>query len=199
MESFVTIGNTISIMYGMDQTRSGYSFTSFSPGNQTYGITVSAPIIGANTIESYTPKPEVLEVQKLSPIKEKESIDSKNYVEECLRTESVITKEIISRISNPKTLRLLHAAMGMSTEAAELVDMLKKHIFYGKKIDFPNAIEELGDAMWYIGIGVDVLQTTLDEIMSVNIEKLRSRYPEKFTEHNAINRDLKTERKILER
>lgn len=127
------------------------------------------------------------------------NITSENYVENCLRTESEVNDEIISRISKPETLRLLHSAMGISTEAAELVDMLKKHIFYGKKIDFPNATEELGDALWYIGIGVDVLKTTMNEIMSVNIEKLQARYPEKFSEQNALNRDLKKEREILER
>jgi NTP pyrophosphatase (non-canonical NTP hydrolase) len=126
-------------------------------------------------------------------------ITSENYVDAALRTESQIDEHIINRISVPSTLRLLHVAMGTMTEGSELIDMLKKHIFYGKPIDFPNAKEELGDALWYIAIGVDVLKTTLDEIMSVNIEKLQERYPEKFTEYNALNRNLDAERKILEK
>jgi NTP pyrophosphatase (non-canonical NTP hydrolase) len=89
--------------------------------------------------------------------------------------------------------------MGMATEAGEFLDMLKKHIFYGKPMDFVNAKEEIGDQMWYAGLAVDVLQTTFNEVLTVNIDKLKARYPEKFTEEAAINRDLNTERSILER
>jgi NTP pyrophosphatase (non-canonical NTP hydrolase) len=131
-------------------------------------------------------------VDKLAPI------DSSNYVKNACRTESPVTPEMIERISSPDTIRMLHAAMGLSTEAGEFIDMLKKHIFYGKKLDLVNAKEEIGDSMWYVGIAVDVLQTTLNEVMTVNIDKLKARYPEKFTEHHAENRDLDTERNILE-
>lgn len=126
-------------------------------------------------------------------------ITSETYVENVLRTESPVTPEMIGRISNPDTIRLLHGAMGLCTESAELLDMLKKHIFYGKPLDLVNAKEEVGDNQWYAGIIIDVLQTTFDEILTVNIEKLRARYPEKFTEKDAIERDLDTERAILEK
>ena len=122
----------------------------------------------------------------------------KDYVEKALRTESYDFEVMKERLQNEVTIRLLHSAMGISTEAGELLDMLKKHIFYGKPIDFPNAKEEIGDALWYSAIAIDVLKTTLDEVMSVNIEKLKARYPEKFTSENALNRDLKKERIILE-
>jgi len=125
-------------------------------------------------------------------------MNSSNYVENVKRTESDATPEMIARFSNPETIRLIHGAMGLCTEAGELLDMIKKHLFYGKKLDFPNAVEEAGDAMWYIGIISDVLKTTLNEIMTINITKLKTRYPEKFTEYLAENRDLVAERKILE-
>ncbi len=89
--------------------------------------------------------------------------------------------------------------MGLTTEAGEFVDMLKKHIFYGKPIDYVNAKEEIGDTLWYTALAIDVLETTMNEVMTVNIDKLKARYPEKFTEFNAENRDLVTERKILEK
>jgi NTP pyrophosphatase (non-canonical NTP hydrolase) len=120
----------------------------------------------------------------------------KSYV---LNTESQVTPELLARLTNPDTVRLLHAGMGLCTEAGEFLDMLKKHIFYGKKLDFPNAVEELGDVEWYAGIAIDVLRTTFNEVLTINIDKLKARYPEKFTEHHAINRDLETERAILER
>ena len=126
------------------------------------------------------------------------SITSENYVQNVLRSESPVTNELRNRLQNEDTIRLLHAAMGMATEAGEFLDMLKKHIFYGKPMDFVNAKEEVGDQMWYAGLAIDVLKTTFDEVLTVNIDKLKSRYPEKFTEEAAINRDLNTERAILE-
>ena len=130
--------------------------------------------------------------------KESKMITSENYVENVVRSESVITEALTNRISSNENIRLLHAGMGMCTESAEFVDMMKKHIFYGKPLDKVNLREEIGDLLWYIGLAVDVLGTTIDEVMTINIDKLKARYPENFTEHHAENRDLVTERKILE-
>jgi len=126
------------------------------------------------------------------------NITSDNYVENAIKTESVDFDKIKDRLSNKDTIRLLHAAMGASTEAGEFVDMLKKHIFYGKDIDFVNAKEEIGDVLWYAAIAADVLKETMNNIMTVNIKKLKKRYPDKFTENDAINRDTDEERTILE-
>jgi hypothetical protein len=125
-------------------------------------------------------------------------VTSENYVELVTNTESPITPEIIARMSDPQTIRLMHGAMGLCTESAELLDMLKKHIFYGKPLDFVNAAEEVGDNQWYAGLIIDVLKTTMDEILSCNINKLALRYPEKFTDHHAINRNVDAERELLE-
>lgn len=123
---------------------------------------------------------------------------SQNYVQTATATEAPVTQEMIDRISRPEVIRLLHAAIGLATESGEFLDMLKKHIFYGKPLDLINAAEEIGDTMWYTALAVDILKTTLDDVMTVNIKKLAARYPEKFTEHHAENRDLITERAILE-
>jgi len=123
----------------------------------------------------------------------------KDYVKKALRTEVYDFKAIKSRLNDEETIRLLHSAIGLSTEANEFLDMLKKHIYYGKELDLPNIKEEVGDGFWYSAIAIDVLKTTFDEVMSVNIEKLKARYPEKFTSEKAMNRDLDKERKILEK
>ena len=125
-------------------------------------------------------------------------ITSENYVEHVTRTDTPITPELIERLQNPNTIRLLHAAMGMASEAGEMIDMLKKHLFYGTPIDWINAKEEIGDQSWYIGLAIDVMKTTMNEILTLNIEKLQIRYPEKFSEYCAINRNLEAERKLLE-
>lgn len=124
-------------------------------------------------------------------------MNSDNYVENVLRTESCNFEAIRGRLTDDK-IRLLHAAMGLATEAGEFVDALKKHIFYGKELDVINLKEELGDSEWYTGVAIDVLNTTLNDVLTVNIAKLRKRYPEKFTAERAINRDLESEKEILE-
>lgn len=97
-----------------------------------------------------------------------------------------------------KTRRLLHGAIGCGTEAGELLDQVKRHIFYGKDLDAVNVMEECGDLLWYIALTLDSVGYTLEEAMAHNIDKLRARYPKKFTEEAALNRDLVEERKILE-
>jgi len=95
-------------------------------------------------------------------------------------------------------LNLLHAAMGISTESGELMDAFKRKIFYGKELDVVNVKEEIGDLMWYVAILLRELDLDFEELLQVNIDKLKARYPEKFTEENALNRDLDKEREILE-
>lgn len=96
------------------------------------------------------------------------------------------------------TFRLLHASIGITTESGELADTLKKHIFYGKPLDTVNAIEEVGDLLWYAALACEALGTTLEDAMERNIAKLKARYPEKFEAQRAIERDLTAERAALE-
>lgn len=123
-------------------------------------------------------------------------IDSKNYVENVVRTDCVYDEQLITRLVN--SVRILHSAMGLCTEAGEFLDMLKKHIYYGKPFDKVNAIEENGDALWYIGLAIDELKVLMDDVLKQNIEKLKLRYPAKFTETHAIDRNVEIERKFLE-
>jgi NTP pyrophosphatase (non-canonical NTP hydrolase) len=91
----------------------------------------------------------------------------------------------------------VHMIFGMATEIGEITDAIKKHIAYGKSIDWINVQEEIGDLMWYIANFCVINDFKLEEILANNIKKLRIRYPEKFNEYNANNRDLNAERKIL--
>jgi len=92
----------------------------------------------------------------------------------------------------------LHMVLGMQTESAEIADVFKKNLAYNREVDWVNVREELGDLMWYIANICNINEWDLREIMATNIRKLEARYPEKFTNENALNRDLETERKILE-
>lgn len=93
---------------------------------------------------------------------------------------------------------LLHAGMGMVTEAGEFMDALKKRFIYGKPLDRVNLIEELGDKAWYIALALRALDCTFEEMFDRNIAKLRKRFPDKFTQEGALVRDLGAERAALE-
>lgn len=93
---------------------------------------------------------------------------------------------------------IMHMILGMLTELGELSDGYKKALAYGKPLDLVNIKEEIGDLMWYIANFCNIHDWDLGEILQTNIDKLSARYPKKFTEENALNRNLDKERKILE-
>ena len=122
---------------------------------------------------------------------------TKRYEKDVIRTETPITADVIDRMSNPQTIRLLHAAMGLATEAGELLDMLKRHYFYGTDIDFGNAKEEGGDTMFYIGLLVSSIQSGIDELMKSNMAKRQIRYPNGFSKNHALVRDVELEKAVM--
>ena len=122
------------------------------------------------------------------------------FIEEAIKTESCNFTEIAKRLSDKRTIRLLHAATGMVDEAAEFLAVVRKHIFYGKDIDIVNLKEECGDSLWFEAIALHELGFSFEEVMVMVIQKLRKRYHEKnFSSEAAINRDLKEERSELEK
>lgn len=125
-------------------------------------------------------------------------MSNKQYVQDAVVTESKDFTAIGERLAQPENIRILHAAVGLATEAGEVQDALKKHLFYGKPLDKVNLAEEMGDIFWYMAILADVLGVSFDDIQDKNIAKLKARYGDKFTAAAALNRDLETERKILE-
>jgi NTP pyrophosphatase (non-canonical NTP hydrolase) len=94
---------------------------------------------------------------------------------------------------------ILHLLLGMVTEIGELSDIFKKALAYKKEIDWVNVEEELGDAIFYISSFCRINNIDLEKVLETNVAKLESRYPEKFTEYHALNRDLDKEREILEK
>ena len=57
-------------------------------------------------------------------------MNSTDYIKQAKTTESINFDDISKRLNNPKMIRILHSAMGASTEAGELLDAVKKHIYY---------------------------------------------------------------------
>lgn len=89
------------------------------------------------------------------------------------------------------TFDLLHAALGLTSEAGEFADAVKKNVVYGKPLDKENLIEELGDLLWFTSLACDVLNVDMAFVMEENIKKLQKRYPEKYTDFHAISRQDK--------
>ncbi len=96
------------------------------------------------------------------------------------------------------TSRVVHAAVGVVTEAGELQEMVDRCIRRKEPLDRLNLKEELGDILWYVALAADAGGLTLEEVMQRNIEKLEARYKGKFTSEAALNRDLEKEKDALE-
>lgn len=118
----------------------------------------------------------------------------KNFTEAALRTEAPLKDTHVDR----ETMRQLHAAIGISTEGGELLDAFKKALFYGKELDRANVLEEVGDVLWYSALLLDSMGGNFETASATVIEKLKRRFPEKFTQEKALKRDLKAEREVLE-
>ena len=88
--------------------------------------------------------------------------------------------------------RLLTAALGLSAEAGEFTEVVKKIILQGKPYNEDNVFHmkrELGDICWYLAQACMALDTTFDEVIEMNVDKLKERYPGgEFDVHKSENR-----------
>lgn len=83
---------------------------------------------------------------------------------------------------------VINAALGLSGEVGELNDMLKKWVFHEKQLDVEHLKREISDACWYLALMCDLFEFNLDEIMQINIDKLKARYPEGFDTYRVNHR-----------
>jgi len=121
------------------------------------------------------------------------------YLGEVLKTENIDFVGISNRCRDEMTLRILHGVCGIANESGEIMEAVKKYLFYGKPLDNTNLVEELGDLLWYIGITIDALGSSFEEVMEKNVKKLRARYKKgKFDAEDAEHRNLDKEREALE-
>lgn len=83
---------------------------------------------------------------------------------------------------------VLNASLGLSGEVGELNDVLKKWIFHEKQMDIEHLKREISDVCWYLALMCDSFSFNLDEIMQINIDKLKTRYPQGFDIYRANHR-----------
>ena len=90
--------------------------------------------------------------------------------------------------------RLLTAALGLTAEAGEFTEVVKKIILQGKPYNEDNVFHmkrELGDICWYLAQACMALDTTFDEVIEMNVDKLKERYPGgEFDVHKSENRKV---------
>ena len=84
--------------------------------------------------------------------------------------------------------RQIIAALGLAGEAGEFANMIKKISAHGHSINKDKLSEELGDILWYLSEGATACGLELNKIAHMNVQKLKERYPDGFSEERSINR-----------
>ena len=87
-----------------------------------------------------------------------------------------------------KNGRLHHAVFGLASEAGEVSGIMQK-VFQGHEFDKEHMKKELGDCLWMIAEACDALDISMTEVAITNIIKLKTRFPEGFSEERSLNRD----------
>ena len=117
-------------------------------------------------------------------------IDTNKYIEFVRETTSPASSDFAQLLSRMTELeanddadvpRLMTAAFGISAEAGEFTEVVKKMFLQGKPYNEENVFHlkrELGDIMWYVAQACMALDTNIEEVLHMNYEKLSARYPE---------------------
>ncbi|WP_036487113.1 nucleoside triphosphate pyrophosphohydrolase family protein [Myxosarcina sp. GI1] len=103
-------------------------------------------------------------------------MDFKDYQQKALLTSSK---------PNSKDKAIAIWCMGLAGETGEAIDYLKKHLAHGHELDRDKIALELGDVLWYLAVLAHELDLDLETIASMNLEKLKARYPQGFSSENS--------------
>lgn len=98
----------------------------------------------------------------------------------------------------PDQMHLLHMAVGVSGEAGELLDAIKKMAVYQKQLDRENVLEEVGDILFYLEGICSLLGFTREDAIKANIKKLEKRYKDGYSNKAAQERADKNEDKPID-
>ena len=128
------------------------------------------------------------------------TVDTKKYIEfvygvtSAPSQDSDVLQERISELvlGGADVSHLLTAALGLTAESGEFTEVVKKILLQGKPYNEENVFHmkrELGDICWYIAQACMALDTTFDELIEMNVDKLKARYPGgEFDVHKSENR-----------
>ena len=107
----------------------------------------------------------------------------REFVRKLCKAGSVIAEEL-----TPDNCHRLHMAIGISGEAGELLDAVKKSTIYRKQLDIANIVEECGDLLFYIAGMLDSIGVDIESAMSANVSKLSIRYGKSYSDKSAVER-----------
>ena len=99
--------------------------------------------------------------------------------------QQLAARTINADLTNKEILH--HAALGLPSEAGEFASLLQK-VYQGHKYDRDHALKELGDCCWMIAEACTALNATLEDVMRLNIDKLKARYSEGFDPEKSLHR-----------
>ena len=83
----------------------------------------------------------------------------------------------------------LNWALGISGEAGEYCELIKKRHFHGKGLDTQEAKKELGDVLYYVAMAASNLGVSLEDIAQANVNKLLARYPDGFVRGGGVRHE----------
>lgn len=101
-------------------------------------------------------------------------------------------QELAARTMKPRrdlTDDLSDYILGLAGEAGELANTAKKMLYHGHDWNYQKLLEECGDVMWYVAAVATVLGANLEDIASQNVEKLKKRYPQGYSNKRSRNRE----------
>ena len=129
------------------------------------------------------------------------TVDTNKYLDFVTEVTSLPSTDLAALLSRITELdieqdadvpRLLTAALGLTAESGEFTEVVKKIILQGKPYNEDNVFHmkrELGDICWYIAQACMALDTSFDEVIEMNVDKLKARYPGgEFDVHKSENR-----------
>ncbi len=118
-----------------------------------------------------------------APGAEHHEITPNEYQRETLRTASGMNG------GDDKNMLLLMGVMGMCGESGEAIDLVKKALFQGHELDERHLALELGDVAYYVAVAAHAIGYTFEEVLQMNMEKLRKRYPNGFEVKRSVHRE----------
>jgi len=92
------------------------------------------------------------------------------------------------RTATGKCRDLGNCGLGIAGEAGEVADCIKKYLYQGHPLDKKHIAEELGDVAWYMAVCAYMVGMPLDDVLQNNVQKLKRRYPDGFSEERSIHR-----------
>lgn len=112
----------------------------------------------------------------------------------------------VAQLTDPDSLQftdqqidIIHGALGLYSEAGEIMEEVINAAMEGREVDLTNLEEEGGDVLWYVALILRSIKSSFVKAAKKNIAKLFKRYPEKFSSENALERNLEGEREVLEK